>query len=55
MLAAKEFRSLCATLTVADRNQFSAALHNWQSFLDERSLHPLTGKSCYVHRRLRSA
>jgi hypothetical protein len=55
MTAAKELKLLTATLTGGTATEFAAALHDWQPFLDERRLHPLTGKSHYVHRRLRSA
>ncbi len=57
--AAIELRALSLTLVKSDKAAFSAALahwqHRWEDYLKERTLHPLTQKSHYTHKRLRSA
>ena len=57
--AAQELRELTLTLARAEKQNFSAALgewvEKWDTFLNERTLNPETGKSFYTHKRLRSA
>lgn len=57
--AAIELKSLVALLKDTDRESFEGALalwhQKWNCFLKERSTNPETGKSQYIHRRLRSA
>ena len=58
-VAAQDLRELVLTLKSSSRHQFESALNDWfeqhKSFLNERSIHPETGKSHYTHKRLRSA
>lgn len=58
-LASQELRELALTLARADKQSFSDSLgrwlDKWQDFLNERTINPLTQKSFYTHRRLRSA
>ena len=58
-VAAQDLRELVLTLKSSNRHQFESALNDWfgqhKSFLNERSIHPETGKSHYTHKRLRSA
>ena len=57
--AAIELKALMATLTTSDRECFTLAFEawvvKWDAFLKERTVNPETGKTCYTHRRLRSA
>ncbi len=57
--AAQELRELTLTLARTDKQSFSAALagwfDKWETFLNERTINPETGKSFYTHKRLRSA
>ncbi len=57
--AAKELRELALMLTKTDKESFEGSLNDWhrkwETFLNERTKDPLTGKSRYTHRRLRSA
>lgn len=59
MPAAKELRELVGMLTKTDKESFNGGLDlwlsKWEIFLNERSIDPLTRKSQYTHRRLRSA
>lgn len=58
-LASQELRSLALTLSKTDKQTFSDGLarwfERWQKFLNERSVNPITGKTFFTHRRLRSA
>ena len=46
-------------MTHSDKEQFIGMFldweHKWSNFLKERSLNKKTGKTCYTHKRLRSA
>ncbi|WP_229130412.1 hypothetical protein [Ancylomarina sp. 16SWW S1-10-2] len=57
--ASKELKSLVSLMSTTDKESFIGALNDWfekwDDFLKERSLNPLTGKSHYTHKRLRSA
>lgn len=57
--AAKELMKVLGLMTMTDRESFEGELHDWhrkwESFLNERSTAPLTGKTFYTHKRLRSA
>jgi hypothetical protein len=57
--AAIELRALSLTLVRSNKAAFSAALaqwqHTWENYLKERTTNPLTQKSHYTHKRLRSA
>lgn len=54
-----ELKALMATLTTSDSERFTSAFEawagKWDTFLKERTVNPETGKTCYTHRRLRSA
>lgn len=58
-LASQELRELVLTLSGSGRRGFTDALtrwhERWQTYLNERSVNPETGKIVYTHRRLRSA
>lgn len=57
--AGKELKVLGKMLTRTDKESFVAAFNvwyeKWESFLKERVCDPETGKSRYVHKKLRSA
>lgn len=57
--AAKELRELALILSKTDKESFEGSLKDWhqkwEHFLNERTKDPLTCKSWYVHKRLRSA
>lgn len=57
--ASKELKSLVFLMSNTDKESFIGALDDWfekwNGFLKERSINPLTGKSHYTHKRLRSA
>lgn len=57
--AAKELLYLTDLMKQTDRESFEGAVEEWrgkwQNFIDERTVNPLTGKSFYTHKRLRSA
>ncbi len=57
--AGKELKQLSKLLTRTDKESFIAAFDSWHDkwdvFLKERSVDPVTGKSRYVHKKLRSA
>lgn len=59
LLAAQELRTLVQLLTKADKESFVGGLEQWHerwaTFLAERSVEAVTGRSRYTHRRLRSA
>lgn len=57
--ASKELLKLAYLLCHTDKESFIATLndwiYHWSAFLKERSVDPKSGKSHYVHRRVRSA
>lgn len=57
--AARALREHTLLLTRTDKESFIGGLQNWhntfESFLNERTINPLTRKSRYTHKRLRSA
>ncbi len=57
--AGKELLILTKTLSISTEleftTQFKAWETKWNDFIDERSKNPVTGKSYYVHKKLRSA
>lgn len=59
LVAAQELLKVVDLMKVTDKESFEGALglwiEKWQSFLDERTTNPETGKSFYTHKRLRSA
>ena len=59
LTAGKELRSIALKLTKVDYKAFSVSLnewHNrWKNFLMEKTFNPDTKRSCYTHKRLRSA
>lgn len=54
-----ELKDIVNLITDTDKESFKGALDawfdRWKTFLDERSMNKETGKSCYTHKRLRSA
>lgn len=59
MPAAIELKQITEMMSQTDRESFEGALNEWylkwESFLNERSKNEQNGKSCYTHKRLRSA
>jgi hypothetical protein len=57
--AAIELKEFVAMIKKTDKESFEGGLQlwyiKWESFLNERTTNPLTGKSHYTHKRLRSA
>ncbi len=57
--ASKELKEVMLLLTKTDKESFIGVLNqwhiNWKEFINERAINPETGKSRYVHKRLRSA
>ena len=57
--AAIELRKLTLKLTKQSKADFVDSLNHWylrwSDYLNERSKSPATGKTCYTHKRLRSA
>lgn len=57
--AAIELRKVALTLTQSNKITFEQRLHRWhvkwESYLNERSVNSITGKSYYTHKKLRSA
>lgn len=57
--ASIELRAIALSLTNSSRTQFENQLIQWQnkhqSYLNERTVNPITNKSFYTHKRLRSA
>ncbi len=57
--AGKELKQLSKMLTKTDKDSFLLAFDywykKWANFLKERTIDPVTGKSRYVHKKLRSA
>ena len=59
MQAAVEFKHLVHFMVETDRESFEGMLaewyQKWEWFLDERTINPISGRSTYTHKRLRSA
>lgn len=57
--ASIELKELVAMMKMTDKESFEGGLDlwyiKWKSFLNERTYNPITGKSYYTHKRLRSA
>ncbi len=57
--ASIELKELVAMMKMTDKESFEGGLKlwytKWESFLNERTTNPETGKSHYTHKRLRSA
>lgn len=57
--AAQELLEVVDMMKQTDKESFTGAIglwfEKWESFLNERTLNPLTHKSFYTHKRLRSA
>ena len=57
--AAQELLEVADLMKRTDKESFTGALSEWfdkwESFLNERTTNPLTGKTFYTHKRLRSA
>lgn len=57
--ASIELKEFVAMMKMTDRESFEGGLElwfcKWKSFLNERTTNPITGKSHYTHKRLRSA
>jgi len=57
--SAKALKSVVDLLCHTDKESFHGALDNWHTqwltFLNERTINSITGKSRYTHKRLRSA
>lgn len=57
--AAQELMSVVDLMKKTDKESFTGALelwfNKWQNFLNERMVNPLTNKSFYTYKRLRSA
>jgi len=57
--AGKDLKQVVSNLVKTDRASFTGWLEQWHKtwcdFLKERSINPVTGKSGFTHRRLRSA
>ena len=57
--ASIELKELVSMMTITDKESFEGGLElwseKWQTFLNERTKNPDTGKSHYTHKRLRSA
>lgn len=55
----QELMDVVDLMKQTDKESFIGALHlwfgKWEDFLNERSLNPVSGKSFYTHKRLRSA
>lgn len=59
VLASIELKGIINLLPQTDKESFCGALdewhEKWKSYINERAINPETGKSRYVHKRLRSA
>jgi hypothetical protein len=59
MLASIELKELVSLLKHTDKESFEGGLNDWyikwEYFLKERTINPITNKSTFTHRRLRSA
>ena len=59
LAASIELKELVAMMKMTDKESFEGGLElwyiKWESFLNERTYNPITSKSYYTHKRLRSA
>ncbi len=59
LLASKELRKIVSTLTKTNETTFTNSLsgwyETWRDFLNEKTIHPETGRWYYTHKRVRSA
>lgn len=59
LVAAQELMEIVSLMKKSDKESFAGALgeweQKWRKFMSERTINPLTGKSFYKHKRLRSA
>ena len=59
LIASQELMKVVELMTNTDKESFVGALklwfEKWESFLKERTTNPITGKSFYTHKKLRSA
>ena len=59
LAASIELKELVAMMKMTDKESFEGGLNDWylkwEKFLNERTRNPITGKSQYTHKRLRSA
>lgn len=59
LLASIELRDIVHMLPLTDKESFCGLMNDWiekwKEFINERAINPETGKSRYVHKRLRSA
>ena len=57
--ASKELKTIVETLTKTDEDTFTKALnawhHKWKDFLKEKTIHPITERWSYTHKKLCSA
>lgn len=57
--ASKELMEVVDVMKQTDRESFEGALNlwfeKWETFLNERTINPMTNKSYYTHKKLRSA
>lgn len=57
--ASQELMDVVDLMTITDKESFTGALElwveKWGSFLNERTTNPITKKSAYTHKKLRSA
>lgn len=57
--ASQELMNVVDLMTITDKESFIGALglwfEKWEGFLKERTINPLTNKSAYTHKKLRSA
>ncbi|WP_232745206.1 MULTISPECIES: hypothetical protein [Capnocytophaga] len=56
---AKELMKVVDLMIITDKESFEGALslwlEKWEDFLNERTINPLTNKSFYTYKKLRSA
>ena len=59
LVAGKELKEIGKLLTRTDKESFITAFNEWllkwDKFLKEKNVNPITGRSYYVHKKLRSA
>lgn len=59
LLASIELKKLVSTLKLTDKESFIASLYiwfkRWENFMKQRTTNPVTNKSFYTHKNLRSA
>jgi hypothetical protein len=53
--ASQEQMEVVDLMTITDKESFIGALGKWDFFLKERTINPVTNKSAYTHKKLRSA